>query len=343
MPHRVALYGVPFAFREKAVFPLSKRLPFAVARQFALDAGCRTLETAEGPLALPEPHETSPHALLLLTSGSTGRPKTALFTYEALLASARAMVAALALDSHARYHIPLPLTHVGGIGALLRCTLAGATPFTPLESSTHASLVPTQLYRLSEPPPTLRCALIGGAPLNFAKPNWPLRLSYGLTEMASTCFLDGQALPHIEWRLEPDGELLVRGESLFSGYLDGLPLRDGYFATGDLFHNGECIGRKDNLFISGGENIQPEEIERLLCQWVREAVIVPQPDPEWGARPVAFVAADLWEPDLWRARLAERLPRYKLPIAFYPLPPHDGKILRKSLINKELCAKVDNS
>lgn len=332
MPHRVALYGVPFALRDEAVFPLSTRLPFATARQFALEAGCRALETTEGTLPLPEPHADSPHALLLLTSGSTGRPKTALFTREALLASARAMVAALELDSSCRYCIPIPLTHVGGIGAFLRCTLSGAKPFASLDSATHTSLVPTQLYRLAEPPASLRCALIGGAPLHFAKPGWPLRISYGLTEMSSTCFLDGKPLPHVEWRLESDGELLVRGPSLFSGYLDGLRLRNGYFETGDLFRNGSCIGRKDNLFISGGENIQPEEIEQLLCQWVREAAVVPRADPEWGARPVAFVAAELWEPDVWRARLAEVLPRYKLPVAFYPLPDCDGKPKRKNLI-----------
>lgn len=333
MSHRIALYGTPFDFREEAVFPLSPRLPFSEARAFAIEAGCRAIVTPEGSLPLPEPHATSPHALLLLTSGTTGRPKTALFTYEALLSSARAMVTALQLDASSRYHIPLPLTHVAAIGALLRCRLSGATPFTSLETSTHASFVPTQLYRLSTPPSSLRCALIGGAPLSFAKPNWPLRISYGLTELSSTCFLDGVPLPHIEWRIASDGELFLRGPSLFSGYLEGLPLQEGFFATGDLFYNGSFYGRKDNLFISGGENIQPEEIERHLLTLVQNAVVVPQSDPEWGARPVAFVTADTWQPNLWRAFLAERLPRYKIPLAFYPLPPSDEKIKRSSLIN----------
>ena len=72
------------------------------------------------------------------------------------------------------------------------------------------------------------------------------------------------------------GEILVRGETLFAGYVEGEDLdrpldAEGWFHTGDLGELDEngylrVGGRVDNLFISGGENVQPEEIEDALCR-----------------------------------------------------------------------------
>ena len=115
----------------------------------------------------------------------------------------------------------------------------------------------------------------------------PIHTSYGLTEMASQVTTTppgaspgelrtaGRVLPGREVSISGGGEILVRGETLFAGYVDGekvdRPLdADGWFHTGDLGDLDEdgylrVLGRSDNLFISGGENIQPEEIEEALC------------------------------------------------------------------------------
>ena len=105
---------------------------------------------------------------------------------------------------------------------------------------------------------------------------------------------------------------------------------EGWYHTGDLGTldaNGylHVKGRKDNLFISGGENIQPEEIEQALGQLdgVRRAVVVPVPDDEFGFRPVAFILGEA-EPAMLGTALRQSLPGFKIPVAFYPWPAQDG-------------------
>jgi O-succinylbenzoic acid--CoA ligase len=137
--------------------------------------------------------------------------------------------------------------------------------------------------------------------------------TYGLTEMASQVtttspaatlqelYTAGRVLPHREVSISESGRILVQGETLFAGYVGGegvdRPLdAGGWFHTGDLGELDEAgylsvRGRVDNMFVSGGENVQPEEVEEALCrlEGVEEAVVVPVEDEEFGARPVAFV------------------------------------------------------
>ena len=171
----------------------------------------------------------------------------------------------------------------------------------------------------------------------------PLHTSYGLTEMASQVTTtppgaslrelrtSGRALPGREVSLSERGEILVRGETLFAGYVEGeesdRPLdEEGWFHTRDLGELDESGylrvgGRLDNLFISGGENVQPEEIEEALCRLngVDEAVVVPVPDEEFGASPVAFVRVNGRTEGLAR-ELEPVLPRFKIPVSFHPWP-----------------------
>ena len=104
--------------------------------------------------------------------------------------------------------------------------------------------------------------------------------------------------------------------------------REGWFATGDIGEiDGDGYltvrGRKDNMFISGGENIHPEEIEAILCQLpdIIQAVVVAMPDEEFGHRPVAFLdtQGETIDPSALTRTLENALPRYKIPIAYYPL------------------------
>jgi o-succinylbenzoate---CoA ligase len=189
---------------------------------------------------------------------------------------------------------------------------------------THLSLVPTQLHRLLADPETseilcgMKAVLLGGsgAPASLvdkaARQGVPLYLSYGSTEMASQISTtrkpvtsmhqdSGHVLPFREVSEAEDGELLVRGRCLFAGYLSEgvvLPQTDseGWFHTSDIGHvtaDGmvTVLGRKDNMFISGGENIHPEEVEKALMtiQGIEEALVVPVTDEEYGQRPMAFI------------------------------------------------------
>ncbi len=232
---------------------------------------------------------------------------------------------------------------------------------------THLSLVPTQLQRLLDEDPAVlahvKAALLGGGPIpprlleRAVAEGVPVHITYGMTETASQIATtprlapadlpDPGAPPLIPGsaRVTVDGEIEVNGPTLFMGYLtnNGMERPEtepGWFPTGDLGHFDErgwlhVSGRRDNLFISGGENIQPEEIEAELSrlQGVAEALVVPVEDETFGARPAAFVRASGSQPldgDALSAALATRLPKYKIPIAFLPWPSEAGEGLKPS-------------
>jgi O-succinylbenzoic acid--CoA ligase len=137
-----------------------------------------------------------------------------------------------------------------------------------------------------------------------------------------------------------DGEILVRGECLFQGYLTGTGVErtigiNEWFGTRDLGSIDPegyltVVGRKDNMFLSGGENIQPEEIEEALMNIGRiyDAVVVPMTDEEYGERPVAFVQVhpdtELDEEAIQRS-LREILPGFKVPSRILPFPSTETK------------------
>jgi o-succinylbenzoate---CoA ligase len=226
---------------------------------------------------------------------------------------------------------------------------------------THVSLVATQLYRLMQSGSgmnalrKLKAILLGGSAIPEAlirsavEHRLPVHTTYGMTEMGSqitttrpnesidALLTAGRPLDPNAVKLSPEGEVLVRGACLFKGYVSGrhthLNLIDGsWFATGDrgAFNAKGCLtvfGRKDNQFVSGGENIQPEEVEKFLCllDGVEQAVVVPVDDEEFGQRPVAFVKTEGHYKLDGRAistALARSLPGYKIPRAYYPWPDH---------------------
>ena len=327
-----------------------------LAPEVLLREGRQRAEPADIPQERP--------ATIIFTSGSTGAPKAAIHTFGNHYHSALGSNANIALRPGDRWLHSLPLYHVGGLSILFRCLLAVATVAlpqpgtTPGESiaglaATHVSLVSTQLSRLlreSVDLGGLQAVLMGGGPVppslvdEALARGLPLHTSYGLTEMSSQVTTTrpgasleelrtaGRVLPNREVSVSEEGEILVRGETLFAGYAEGEKLdrpldAEGWFHTRDLGELDEggylrVGGRMDNLFVSGGENVQPEEIEEALCrlEGVDEAVVVPVLDEEFGARPVAFVRAAGREPEDLAQELEPLLPRFKIPISFHPWP-----------------------
>jgi acyl-CoA synthetase (AMP-forming)/AMP-acid ligase II len=146
------------------------------------------------------------------------------------------------------------------------------------------------------------------------------------------------------------GELAVASPYLFAGYLN-LPeatakaSRGDWFVTGDLARLDEegyvyLVDRKNDMIISGGENVYPREVEEILLGHpaVAECAVTGAPHPYWGEAVVAFVALRVGlsasSEDLMEACRA-RLSRYKVPkeIRFVPALPRNpmGKVLRRTL------------
>jgi O-succinylbenzoic acid--CoA ligase len=262
-------------------------------------------------------------------------------------------------------------------------TLACPAPIQPLAESikqydiTHLSLVPTQLIQLLEDPACVRklkgltAILLGGAPtplnliIKALALELPIYRTYGSTEMASqvttTYAKDcrdinnsaGHPLKYRQVKLSPDGEIVVKGRPLFKGYVHEnevvLPLdENGFFATGDVgyFDDGKRLyltGRKDLMFISGGENIHPEEIEQVIGQMesVEQAVVVPIEDTHFGKRPVAFIKTKKGlKFDDARAKevLRDQLESFKIPDCFLPWPRDFGALLKPARSEFQACA-----
>jgi len=147
------------------------------------------------------------------------------------------------------------------------------------------------------------------------------------------------------------GELAMRGPTLFSGYWNNpkaneVDFRGGWFHMGDVFVRNPdgtlaFVDRRKYLIKSGGENIYPAEIERVLLAEprVRDAVVIRRADERWGEVPVAFVVRreDSLTTDDLLARCTQQLARFKLPKdiqfvddAFLPRST-TGKIMRHEL------------
>ncbi|WP_106814205.1 class I adenylate-forming enzyme family protein [Microbacterium timonense] len=205
---------------------------------------------------------------------------------------------------------------------------------------------------------SLRLALVGGATMPEAlQQKWAARgvaltQGYGLTEAGPNVLhlpaeeasgrpgAVGRPYPHVSVRVvdpqselplegEATGELWVRGPSVFAGYLGddaatGRAMRGEWLRTGDLVSRDAAgvfrvVDRIKDIFISGGENVAPAEVEYALClhPLVESAAVVGIPDDVWGERGVAFVVrapgAVLSEDELL-AHARRNLAAFKIPV-----------------------------
>ncbi len=279
------------------------------------------------------------------TSGSMGFPKSIFHPWDTHLWASQAVIQNTDLDTSSISLLSLPMDHVGGFQIWVRALNSGGSWILPpkgwtpewavSKGVTHLSLVSTQLIRFMRDPIQvqalrhMKAILLGGSalPQSLIAQAYHEGLSiittYGSTETCSqaTASKTGDSLEHLytsgcplkdrEIELRADGEIWVMAGPV------------GLVKTGDLGRirdDGylEVLGRRDNMMISGGKNIYPEEIERVLLEHphVERVMVVSTPDLEYGERPVAFVkSAEGYQFEAW---LRERMPAFKVPKDWRP-------------------------
>lgn len=224
----------------------------------------------------------------------------------------------------------------------------------------------------------IRYAIVGGEPMplelikTWDKKGVPVRQGYGLTEFGPNVFslneedairkigsigfpnfyIDAKVVDNEGHELGSNqvGELVLRGPMIMQGYWNNEKatqetIKDGWLHTGDLVRRDEegyfyVVGRKKDMFISGGENVYPPEVEQILRSHpaVLEAAVIGVPDEKWGEVGKAFIVRQ--KPDLTAEDLlnhcAKNLAKFKIPKHFVflaALPKGDsGKILKRQLM-----------
>ncbi len=225
---------------------------------------------------------------------------------------------------------------------------------------------------------SVRYAIVGGEAMPeplirvWQKKGVAIRQGFGMTEVGPNCFslperdalrkIGSIGFPNllIDTRIIDEegtdvpvgsvGELLMRGPVVTPGYWqnpDGTTaaFEGDWFKTGDLVRQDEegyfyVAGRKKEMYISGGENVYPAEVESVLHEYpgVRDAAVVGVPDEQWGEAGFAFVVMEKTgstEPEAIQTFCRDNLAAYKVPrhIQFVDELPkgHSDKIDKKAL------------
>jgi O-succinylbenzoic acid--CoA ligase len=295
-------------------------------------------------------HHPLPGQILIPTGGTTGGVKLAIHDWASLLAATRGLHDFLGGDP-IHSSCLLPLHHVSGLMQLVRAfSTGGQIRFDEAVTAGYCvSLVPTQLQRsLSDAAAVerlrvARAVFVGGAALPEAlaaearKAHLPIVQVYGMTETAAMIaavpaedFLNRDApgavpLGEAKIGVDSDGGIRVRTPALFQGYhgREPIDLAEG-FCTGDRGYLDErgglhVLGRMDRLINTGGEKVDPAEVEQALLQIeaIEAAQVVGEPDEEWGEVVVAYLQSQSsLDTENIRQRLKEVLSPHKVPKRF---------------------------
>ena len=229
---------------------------------------------------------------------------------------------------------------------------------------------------------SLRQAVVGGAPMpeplihTWLERGVTLVQGYGLTEAAPNVLglpaehvtdrvgFAGRPYPHVEVALADTdtgehldgpgtGELLVRGPNVFAGYwhnpeATAAAFADGWLATGDVAERDadgfyRIRDRTKDMYVSGGENVYPAEVESVLHAHpaVADAAVIGVPDERWGEAGLAVVVSAPGaqvEAEELRAHCGERLARFKVPreVVFVDDLPRSSvnKVLKTELADR---------
>jgi fatty-acyl-CoA synthase len=216
---------------------------------------------------------------------------------------------------------------------------------------------------------SLERAVVGGAPMpealleTWAERGTAIVQGYGLTEAAPNVLclppedavrklgFAGKPYPFVDVRLSGEDELQVRGPNVFPGYWRNTEATmevftpDGWLRTGDVAECDEegfyrIKGRLKDMYISGGENVYPAEVEAALHEHpqVADAAVVGVPNERWGEVGIAFVVADGVSDEELIEWCRGRLARFKVPesVRFVAEIPRNGlgKIQKQELVTE---------
>lgn len=268
---------------------------------------------------------------ILMTSGTTNSPKAVQLTYQNFQSSCKNWNQFLNFIPGDQFLCCLPLTHVGGLAVLIRALIYGFSinlsksfssdllyQILSKDPVTIVSLVPTMLQRIIDQPDgirylkSLRAILLGGGPVSDVlldtciKKNLPIVKTYGMTETCSGIvglwLLDkpekkhfaGAPFPNVSIKVENE-EIIISGPMVMKGYLNQ--------SASNGTHNSKDLGwmdvdgtlflemRRKDLIVTGGENVNPKEVEDLLISMdeIKDAVVFGIPDKEWGQKVAAVI------------------------------------------------------
>jgi fatty-acyl-CoA synthase len=227
---------------------------------------------------------------------------------------------------------------------------------------------------------SIRFVVSGGAPCSdrimepYRKRGIPFRQGYGLTEVGVNCFTMtdeesvrcsgsvGRPIFHSQVRIVNSkgddvashevGELILSGPHVCSGYWNNPQataeaIRKGWFYTGDLAVERDgyyyIVGRKKEMFISGGENVYPAEVEQVLLSnsKIADVAVIGLPDERWGEVGLAIVVlkpGKTAKEEEIKEFCQGKLARYKIPkaVVFIDSLPRNayGKVLKEELRNR---------
>jgi o-succinylbenzoate---CoA ligase len=249
--------------------------------------------------------------------------------------------------------------------------LTGIKSFKP----THISFVPTILLRLLKtkikPWPNLKYIFLGGGPsesnlcIDAVSKGWPVVKVYGSTETCSmvTALLPSEIKKYSSSSGKPlgknkikimsksnndvVGEILIKSKSLFKKYYNGRlqisnKLKNNWYYSGDygkLDNKGYLFvnSRREDLIISGGENVNVHEIESVIRSYkkVKDAIVFGLEDKAWGQMVCAAIAADKLNEEELKRFLKQKIASYKIPKQIYfvkSIPRNEiGKLKRNEL------------
>ena len=315
----------------------------------------------------------------MLTSGTTSIPKAVQLTYGNFETRCRNWNSILEFESDDQFLCCLPMNHIGGLAVLIRALIYGfsvnllpnfdANTVNRVISShpiSIISLVPTMLKRILaiesglKSLKSLRHILLGGGPspeflLDYCiQEKLPIIKVYGMTETCSGTFglkvLDepqnklfaGRPFPETKTWIE-NGEIHISGPMIMAGYL-GEDAAKGVHNSHDLGHMGDDnllflnVRRKD-LIVSGGENVNPIEVEEQLLNvnGIKDSAVVGKKDEEWGQKVIAYIVCefDSINEKYIDEKLKKSLSIFKIPKEYVrvPLIPRNelGKIVYEKL------------